>query len=141
MEEVVKKEESKFRKTVAALIVDKEKVLLVKRNSDPFNGKWIMPGGHIEEGEKDSDAVVREVKEEVGLKIKPEYFGNYNEHYEKIGWNAIISVFTVKIIGKKEVKINKKEASDFSWYGFDELEGLDMGFDHKKIIFEYFNLV
>ncbi|MFW6149254.1 MAG: NUDIX hydrolase, partial [Atribacterota bacterium] len=38
--------------TVDGIIVEDEKVLLVKRNHDPFIGCWVFPGGHVDYGER-----------------------------------------------------------------------------------------
>ncbi len=53
---------------VGALIVHEGKLLLVKRGVDPDKGKWSIPGGAVELGEKMRDAVIREVKEEMRLR-------------------------------------------------------------------------
>ncbi len=55
---------------VGALIVHEGKLLLVKRGVDPAKGKWSIPGGAVELGEKIRDAVIREVKEECGLDVE-----------------------------------------------------------------------
>jgi nucleoside triphosphatase len=55
--------------TVGALIVNKEgKILLTK--SHKWFDKYTLPGGHIEVGETMREAVIREVKEEVGLDVE-----------------------------------------------------------------------
>lgn len=55
--------------TVGALIVNEEgKILLVK--SHKWFDKYTLPGGHIEVGETMTEAVRREVKEEVGLDVQ-----------------------------------------------------------------------
>ena len=54
--------------TVGALIFNPEGNLLLVR-SHKFHDKYVVPGGHIEVGEKMVDAVVREAKEETGLDI------------------------------------------------------------------------
>src|SRR2546428_10838406 len=55
--------------TVGALIVNKEgKILLTK--SQKWLDKYTLPGGHIEVVETMKDAVIREVKEEVGLDVE-----------------------------------------------------------------------
>ncbi len=54
--------------TVGALIFNPEgKMLLVQ--SHKFHDKWVVPGGHIEVGEKMTDALIREAKEETGLDV------------------------------------------------------------------------
>lgn len=45
-------------------------LLLVKRGVEPSKGKWSIPGGVVELGERVRDAVIREVKEECGLNIE-----------------------------------------------------------------------
>ena len=45
------------------------RLLLIKRGHDPEAGKWSLPGGRIEPGETDAQALVREMREETGLTI------------------------------------------------------------------------
>jgi ADP-ribose pyrophosphatase len=46
------------------------KLVLVKRGVEPGKGKWSIPGGAVELGERVRDAAVREAKEECGLDIE-----------------------------------------------------------------------
>ena len=55
--------------TVGALIVNKEGKILLTKSHKWFN-KYTLPGGHIEVGETMKEAVIREVKEEVGLDVE-----------------------------------------------------------------------
>ena len=50
---------------------DKGRLLLVKRGHEPGAGLWSLPGGRIEPGETDAEALVREMREETGLVIEP----------------------------------------------------------------------
>lgn len=50
---------------------DKGLLLLVKRGHEPGAGLWSLPGGRIEPGETDAEALVREMREETGLKVEP----------------------------------------------------------------------
>src|SRR5437870_5743080 len=52
---------------VGALVHRGGKVLLVRRAKEPNKGRWIIPGGLVELGEKLEQAVLREVKEELGF--------------------------------------------------------------------------
>jgi 8-oxo-dGTP diphosphatase len=45
------------------------RLLLIKRGHDPEAGKWSLPGGRIEPGETDAQALVREMREETGLTV------------------------------------------------------------------------
>jgi ADP-ribose pyrophosphatase YjhB (NUDIX family) len=55
-----------------ALIIKNGKLLLIKRGAKPGQGRWSIPGGLVELGERVQDAIVREVKEECGLDIEVE---------------------------------------------------------------------
>ncbi|WP_026360288.1 NUDIX hydrolase [Amycolatopsis nigrescens] len=46
-------------------------LLLIRRANDPGRGLWSLPGGRVEEGESDIEAVIREMAEETGLIVIP----------------------------------------------------------------------
>jgi 8-oxo-dGTP diphosphatase len=55
---------------VGAVITDESgQLLLILRGHEPGMGLWSIPGGRVEPGESDADAVVREVAEETGLSV------------------------------------------------------------------------
>lgn len=55
---------------VGAILVDAAgRVLVVQRQNEPASGWWSIPGGRVEPGESDVDAVRREVREETGLEV------------------------------------------------------------------------
>jgi 8-oxo-dGTP diphosphatase len=56
--------------SVGAVILDRGRVLLVKRARAPLQGEWSLPGGVVELGETLRQAVVREVLEETGLVVE-----------------------------------------------------------------------
>ncbi len=51
------------------LILDNDRILLIKKNSGPYDGKLDLPGGTIEFGEKPTEALKRELMEEVGIEV------------------------------------------------------------------------
>jgi 8-oxo-dGTP diphosphatase len=55
---------------VGAVIIDRGRVLLVKRGSPPLLGEWSLPGGVVELGETLRAATEREALEETGLIVK-----------------------------------------------------------------------
>jgi ADP-ribose pyrophosphatase YjhB (NUDIX family) len=66
------------RASVSAVIFDRRGRLLLQQRSD--GGQWGLPGGSIEIGESVRDAVIREVREETGLRVNPRRLvGVYSE--------------------------------------------------------------
>ncbi|GHG27603.1 MULTISPECIES: NUDIX hydrolase [Amycolatopsis] len=47
------------------------RLLLIRRRNDPGSGQWSLPGGRVEPGETDKEAVIRELFEETGLDVIP----------------------------------------------------------------------
>lgn len=58
------------RAGVGAVVLDGDRVVLVRRGAPPSVGRWSIPGGLIELGERLEEAVVREVEEECGLRVR-----------------------------------------------------------------------
>jgi len=52
---------------VGAVVVDDDRLLLIRRANPPSAGFWSVPGGRVEAGETLAQAVVRELAEETGL--------------------------------------------------------------------------
>jgi 8-oxo-dGTP diphosphatase len=57
---------------VGAIVTDAGgRLLLIQRGHEPEAGRWSLPGGRVNAGESDADAVIREVREETGLVVAP----------------------------------------------------------------------
>ena len=55
---------------VGGIAIDaRGRLLLIKRGTNPGRGLWSLPGGHVEPGEDDAAALVREMAEETGLVV------------------------------------------------------------------------
>jgi len=59
---------------VVALVVAQEQLLLIKRGTPPYVGKWAPPGGYVEAGESPESAAIRELHEETGLELTRDQF-------------------------------------------------------------------
>jgi ADP-ribose pyrophosphatase YjhB (NUDIX family) len=57
---------------VGAVVTDgRGRLLLIQRGHEPGQGLWSLPGGRVEPGETDAEALVREMEEETGLTVEP----------------------------------------------------------------------
>ena len=89
------------------IINDSNKILLLLRKNDPEAGCWSIPGGSVEFGEKVEDALVREIYEELNIKVKIEKLLRVTNHIindKKIHW--VSPAYLVKIISKNPVNRN-----------------------------------
>lgn len=117
--------------TVDGVILKNGKILLIKRGNQPFKGKWALPGGFVEYGEKTEDAVIREVLEETGLKtIINQLVGIYSDPKRDPRGHTISIVYNLEICnGKIE---SNDDACDVKFFNIRKLPKLS--FDHDSII-------
>ena len=105
---------------VAALIQDKDgRILCAKRNQDKSQGgKWEFPGGKPEEGETLEGALVREVREELGIDIKVLRLFD-----QSITGDIELAVFSCELVADKPS--TSTDHSELRWLKEEELSGLD----------------
>lgn len=122
--------------TVAAIVTTVNggtvKVLLTRRNIEPFRGKWCLPGGHIELYEIAREAVVREVKEETGLDFNAQFFGYFDEIMPEHHIHAVVLVF--KGHGSGAFNACEGEVADMDWFSVDEARSMSLAFTHNEIL-------
>ena len=117
--------------TVDGVIINKNRILLVKRGNEPFKGSWSLPGGYVEYGETVENAVVREILEETNLSSEvKELIGVYSDPDRDPRGHTITIAFLLNI-KKGEVK-SGDDAADAKFFELKQLPALS--FDHKKII-------
>jgi len=88
---------------VGALVVERGRVLLVRRGAEPLLGHWSLPGGLIEVGESLLQAVVREVREETGLLVEPveliQLLDRIHRDGERIRYHYVIADYLCRVTG------------------------------------------
>lgn len=79
---------------------------------------WSLPGGSIKKHEKPGEAIVREIKEELGIEIKPKYLDKIVRNIEY----KIDTVFCfIAEVNEKDLCPDKKEISEVRWFELNHL--------------------
>lgn len=112
------------------------KVLLIKRDKDPFKDYFSLPGGFVNEGEKVEDAVRREAEEELLVKVEPiNILGVYSDPNRDPRGHIMSITFMAKITSG-ELKAGDGVA-ELRWIEINNLTNIKFGFDHSKILDDY----
>lgn len=70
--------------SIACIIQNEDKILIAKRVPvGDMGGRWEFPGGKVDPGETDEMAIIREMREEFGVKVVPEQFITESVFYHK----------------------------------------------------------
>jgi len=115
------------RVTSTALVVRGGRVLLGRRTSTiRFAGMWDAFGGHIETGESPRDALDRELREELGIRVtRPEFLEVYEDIDPTSGETFRHHLFLVTA-WDGEPRIVAPEHSEIRWFRPDEVASLDL---------------
>jgi A/G-specific adenine glycosylase len=118
--------------TVTAAVIQREgKVLITQRPLDGLlGGLWEFPGGKLQAGESLQDCLVREIQEELGVKIQVgEKFGSFNHAYTH--FRVTLHAFLCCIEnGSEPIPI---QAKDLRWVSPGELAAFPMGKIDRQI--------
>ncbi len=113
--------------TVGAVILNPQgKVLICKSNK--WNQKYVIPGGHIEAGEKMEEALRREVREETGLEIYDIELLGINESIFSESFKKEKHFIFIDFLCRSDstaVKLNH-EAQSYEWINFDQLKDYNL---------------
>jgi ADP-ribose pyrophosphatase YjhB (NUDIX family) len=77
------------------VVVDAGQVLLIRRGKPPLYGRWVVPGGTVELGESLEAALVREVREETGLEVRPLAFLTAFDRILRAGAGEVIYHYVI----------------------------------------------
>ena len=112
------------------LLVRDGRLLLVHRRHDrlDFPDTWDLPGGHLEPGETPEEALIREVGEEVGVRVTrfaqvafPDFFPAAETHVFRVtGWAG------------EPANVAVHEHDDLRWFNSDEMTELRMADDRFR---------
>jgi 8-oxo-dGTP diphosphatase len=88
---------------VGAVVVERGRVLLVRRGREPLKGHWTLPGGVLELGEAVTAGVVREVMEETGLTVEAlellELVDRIHREGDRVRYHYVIADYLCRVTG------------------------------------------
>ena len=103
-------------------------IVLIERKNEPRG--WALPGGFMNFDESASDAIVREVHEETGVKVRPlKIIGVFSDPKRDPRQTVAIALFCEPVFG---IPTGGDDAEDAKWWNLYRLPPL--AFDHAKII-------
>jgi mutator protein MutT len=107
------------------IVVDGDRVLLVRRGIEPGYGKWVFPGGHVDRGETVEDAAIRETREECGVIAEiDELIGLYSY----AGRPVVVAVFRAHLAEGSPQASALDETLEVGWFTADEVAHLPLAF-------------
>ena len=122
---------------VGAVIIDQERVVLVKRKFPPLAGEWSIPGGRLEIGETLREAVVREAGEETGLTVEPaDLLGVYDRLVRDDSGRVLYHYVLIDFLCRRlagEVQAGE-DADDARWFSQEEIGEISLMEDTAAVI-------
>lgn len=129
---------------VGSIIIEGDRVVLVKRAHPPIQGHWSIPGGVLEVGEMIREAAVREAREETGLIIEPgELLGVFDrilrDPNHRVQYHYVLIDFLCRKVGG-ELRA-ASDADDVQWFTCEDLHTLNLAKDTLEVIQKGFRIL
>lgn len=122
---------------VGAIIIENDRVVLVKRAHPPLRAEWSIPGGVLEVGERVREAAIREAREETGLTVDPgELLGVYDrvlrDADKRVRYHYVLIDFLCRRVAGELAAAS--DAAEVRWFMQEELPGLKLAEDTLDVI-------
>lgn len=123
--------------TADFILQHKDSIVLIKRKHEPFQGMLALPGGYVNEGEKPIDAAIRELQEEVNIKVdikslRPVTVQSKPFRDPRNKWTTA-HVFTAKVDDLSSIEA-RDDAESYVITPIKELYQQKLAFDHLESI-------
>lgn len=126
-----------------AIIKYNEKILLEKRKDCDL---WGLVGGGVKRQETPLEAIVREVREELGIRISKDCFkklGVYGEpgriaaYQDGSIWRMVVVVFQLELESEPDIVISN-ESADMRFFSKEQLSDIEIVVTHSDIVEDWF---
>ncbi|NOZ77227.1 MAG: NUDIX hydrolase [Euryarchaeota archaeon] len=124
--------------TVDLVVEDGDgRILLVRRGRDPYKARWALPGGYVECGENVLESARREAREETGLEVEIEgLVGVYSDPGRDPRGHTVSITYRARVDGDA-VPRGGDDAAEAGFFHPEEIEGMELAFDHNAVIRDY----
>ncbi|MDR1109043.1 MAG: (deoxy)nucleoside triphosphate pyrophosphohydrolase [Spirochaetaceae bacterium] len=121
-----------LHRSVAGIAREGGKFFIARRVSGgDLGGKWEFPGGKVEAGESDEDALIREYDEEFKVMIQPGAFLGAVS-FEHRGIIHTLNAYRIYFSG---MDFTLREHTEWRWAGLEEMEKLDFAGSDRKLFY------
>lgn len=114
--------EGSYINVVLVFIQNYEGKFLIQKRSEIKNGLYATTGGHPKSGESSLQGIITEVKEEIGIDLKPEdvklYYGGRSDE-EQVFWDDYYVKMDIPNI--ENLKLQEEEVASVHWFTADEI--------------------
>jgi len=130
---------------VGGVVIHRNRVLLIRRGTEPRKGEWSIPGGLVELGEEMAAGVRRELKEETGLEVEPlevvAAFDRIMRKRRRVRYHYVIVDYVCRLMGGRLQP--SSDVVDARWVRREDLPKYHLTEMAKKVVlqsFEFFEM-
>lgn len=114
--------EGKYIQIVIICMENHEKKFLIQKRAQKKNGKWALTGGHVISGEESVHAILREVEEELGLRLLER---EIELVFSKRAYDCFVDIYYAKKdVEISNLKLEKEEVETVKWMSLEEMKTL-----------------
>ncbi len=107
---------SKFDVVSCFVQYNGEILLLHRQDYKPEGNTWGVPAGKVDDGETISEAMIREIQEEIGFVLSSSQLSYFEKVYVRYpDYDFIYHIFNTELDQRQKVTINRTEHKDFKW--------------------------
>jgi 8-oxo-dGTP diphosphatase len=121
-----------MERSVAGILLREGRVFIAKRGPEgSFSGYWEFPGGKVEQGESDEEALMREFEEEFELRVRPRRMVG-ECLFPHRGTERVLAAWLIEPYPDSQPRLLEHEA--LSWADAGELEALRLVDSDRKML-------